>query len=819
MKQETTQQMQLDINQAIHGEEILTDKTYKKSMAAFKVKNYEDSCPFSDIHSHSKNMTQDLQREATERRATEVIQDKCSPFLERLCPVGLTNVQESCILASGFDVKRKRGGDSTAVGVAILAEPNSSLSDHGQYSRVVVDEKAYADVAHQMLPLAETKKGKEKISFHSLFLPVMEKQQKRKAGQPYKKTLVKMTKNSAIAQEWDSDATEISRVTQFKDNLTPSCKQTDEKKRDEMLEFPPTTSNDTSFGCNSTSDASNHLTISHSDNIISTFQITGPSTSMEFIQPPRRQRTSKTTQQAEQFKMKEVPALKLTTATKGQDSPIEQALAQNTLVPSESVCSFDENIENALKLQKRPGKNKAMTSNAGNRRTQAFKRNRMTPSSLLTTQSQSSNDTPQEKFNLGLSQDATLLQSSDIKMEPKYLSDTGVLDVKNNLKEHRKKEPSKNFTEGSVKSPGMMSRCFDLSITQKDQGAPSDMKREIKYNVTANTSAVGNQGEMTLRTQELSGLKSIEDVHKLKRQAGRPFKKNTLFKMAKLLAIAEECGSNDTENCGMTEECIPKFQQEFPAYHPLKSKVKKKTDTKTLASNSPTTASRKSSRTCKTTPKTVQRIMQVLTHTLTQPLLPVPSNLIEHILKSEDTTLISTVSVIPQCSADISPQQESHGCGKPLKKNTQFYKNMTTAVLHPPIFALDSKALAEIVSLSFPVETKKDIGSKSKCKQVPRTRGVSELLCTNGIPQGDIHTQTNRDEVYSKASAPTVSHSQISRKRGVQHKKGTEKAVVPLSDQTALPVSDCQLQVQNRSASQEMPLLPSKMKTESDTVT
>ncbi|KAK6323515.1 hypothetical protein J4Q44_G00058540, partial [Coregonus suidteri] len=78
-------------------------------MAAFKVKNYEDSCPFSDIHSHSKNMTQDLQREATERRATEVIQDKCSPFLERLCPVGLTNVQESCILASGFDVKRKRG--------------------------------------------------------------------------------------------------------------------------------------------------------------------------------------------------------------------------------------------------------------------------------------------------------------------------------------------------------------------------------------------------------------------------------------------------------------------------------------------------------------------------------------------------------------------------------------------------------------------------------------------------------------------------------------------------------------------------------------
>ncbi|XP_024252000.1 uncharacterized protein LOC112230016 [Oncorhynchus tshawytscha] len=821
------------------GEEVLTDKTYKKNMSEFKVKNEDDSSPFSDIHSHSKIMAQDLQR-----GATEVIQDKCSPFLERLCPVGLTNVQESCILASGFDVKKKTGRDSAAVGIGTIVSfspfssnlsknikgtvtqspidlelqqsslSDSSLSDPGQYSRAVVDEKAYADVSHQMLPLSETKKGKEKISL----LPVMEKQQKRKVGQPYKKTLVKMAKLSAIAQEWDSDATEMSRVTRNKDNLTPSCKQTDEKKWDEMLEFPPTTSSATSFGCNSTSDSSNHLTISHSDDI-SKSQITGQSISMEFIQPPRGQRTSKTTQKAEE----EVPALKLTTAAEGKDSPIVQALAQNTLLLSETVCSFDDNTEDALKVQKIPGKNTAITSKAGNRRTQAFKRNRMTPSSLLTTQSQSSSATPQENCNLGLSQDATPLQSSDIKMEPKYLyiktepkflSDTGVLDVKNNLKEHRKREPSKNFTEGSGKSPGVMSRCFDLSITQKDQGAPSDIRREIKY-VTANTSAVGNQGEMTQRTQALSGLKSIEDVLKLKRKAGRPFKKKTLFKMAKLLAIAQEGGSNDTENCGMIKECVPKFQQ-VPAYHPPKSKVKK-TDTRTVASNSPTSTSRKSSRTCKATPKTVQK-MQILTHTPTQPVLPVSSYLIEPILKLEDTTLISPLSVIPLCSADISPQQESHRGGKPLKKNTPFYKNMTTAVPHPPIFALDSKALAEIASTGNDKETKKDIGSKSKCKRVPRTRGVSELPCTNGIPQGDIHTQTNRDEVYSKTSAPTVPHSQKSRKRGVQHKKGTEKALVQLSDQTTLPVSDCQLQVQNHSASQETPLLPSKIETESDTV-
>ncbi|XP_036826777.1 uncharacterized protein LOC118946457 [Oncorhynchus mykiss] len=813
------------------GEEVLTDKTYKKNMVEFKVKNEDDSSPFSDIHSHSKIMAQDLQR-----GATEVIQDKCSPFLERLCPVGLTNVQESCILASGFDVKKKTNRDSAAVGIGTIVSfspfssnlsknikgtvtqspidlelqqsslSDSSLSDPGQYSRAVVDVKAYADVSHQMLTLLETKKGKEKISL----LPVMEKQQKRKVGQPYKKTLVKMAKLSAIAQKWDSDATEISRVTRNKDNLTPSCKQTDEKKWDEMLEFPPTTSSATSFGSNSTSDSSNHLTISHSDDI-SKSQVTGQSISMEFIQPPRGQRTSKTTQKAEE----EVPALKLTTAAEGKDSPIVQALAQNTLVLSETVCSFDDNTEDALKVQKIPGKNTAITSKAGNRRTQAFKRNRMTPSSLLTTQSQSSSATPQENCNLGLSQDATPLQSSDIKTEPKFFSDTGVLDVENNLKEPRKREPSKNFIEGSGKSPGVMSRCFDLSITQKDQEAPSDIRREIKYNVTANTSAVGNQGEMTPRTQALSGLKSIEDVLKLKRKAGRPFKKKTLFKMAKLLAIAQEGGSNDTENCGMIEECVPKFQQ-VPAYHPPKSKVKK-TDTRTVASNSPTSTSRKSSRTCKTTPKTVQK-MQILTHTPTQPVLPVSSYLIEPILKLEDTTLISPLSVIPLCSADISPQQESHRGGKPLKKNTPFYKNMTTAVPHPPIFALDSKALAEIAYTGNDKETKKDIGSKSKCKRVPRTRGVSELPCTNGFPQGDIHTQTNRDEVYSKTSAPTVPHSQKSRKRGVQHKKGTEKALVLLSDQTALPVSDCQLQVQNHSASQETPLLPSKIETESDTV-
>ncbi|XP_055731969.1 uncharacterized protein LOC129819604 [Salvelinus fontinalis] len=806
------------------GEEILTDNTYK-SVTAFKVKDDEGSAPFSAIHSRSKIMAQDLQQKATERRATEVTHDKSPSFSERSCPVGLANVQEICILSSGFDVKKNRGRVSAAVevGTTVSFPPSSSnlsknikgnvtlsptekvavtpglSSDHAQYSREVVDEKTDA-VSHQTLPLADTKKGKEKTSFNTL-LPVMEKQQKRKAGRPYKKkTLVKMAKLLAIGQERDSDVTEIRRVT-----LTPSCEQTKEKKKDETLEFPSTTSSDTCFGCNSTSDSSNHLTIAHSDDIISATQIAAPSISMEFNQPSRIQKTSKTTQK-EELKIEEVSALKLTTVTKGQYSPIEQALTQNTLVPS----------ENALKVQKRPGKNKAMISKGGNRRTQAFKRNRMNPSSLFTPQSQSSNATPQEKIHLGLAQDATPLQSSDIKVEPKYLSDTAVLDVKNNLKEHQKREPpSKNFTEGSVKCPGIMSKCFDFSITQKDQGAQSDMKREIKDNVTANISAVGNQGEMTPRTRELSRRNTIEDVLKLKRKAGRPFKTNRLFKMDKLVAIAQEGRINDTENSGMTKECVPKF----PAYHPLKSKVKKeKTDTKTLASNSPTSPSRKSSRTCKTTPKTVQK-MQVLTHTLAQSVLSVPSNLIEPILKSEDTTLISsTVSPILLCGAEIFPQQESHRCVKPPKKNTKVNKNMTTAVPHPPICAVVSKALAEIVSLPFPVETKKDIGSKRKYKQVPRTSGVSELLCTNGIPQGDIHTQSNRDEVYSKTSAPTVPQSQNTRKRKVQNKKGTEKAAVPLSDETVLPVSDCQLQVQSHSVSQATPLLPSKIKTQSDTL-
>ncbi|XP_035650947.1 uncharacterized protein LOC118399186 [Oncorhynchus keta] len=804
------------------GEEILTDETYK-SMAAFKVKNDEGSAPFSDIHSHSKIMAQDLQRKAAERRATEVTHDKCPSFSERSCPVGLTNVQEICILSSGFDVKKIRGRDSAAVEVGTIVSPPpfssslsknmkgnvtlsptekiavtqglsaSSLSDHARYSREVVNEKTYADVSHQTLPLADIKKGKEKMSF--TLLPVMEKQQKRKAGRPYKKkTLVKMAKLLAIGQERYSDATEI-----HGDTLTPSRKQTQEKKKDEM--FPPTTSSDTWFGCNSTSDSSNHLTIAHSDDIISASQIAGPSISVELNQPSRIQKTSKTTQK-EEFKITEVSALKLTTVTKGQYSPIEQALTHNTLVPS----------ENALKVQKRTGRNKTMISKGGNRRTQAFKRNRMNPSSLFTPQSQSSNATSQEKNDLGLSQDETPLQSSDIKMEPKYLSDTSVLDVTNNVKEHQKREPpSKNFTEASIKSPGIMSKCFDLSITQKNQGARSDMKREIKDNVTANISAVGNQGEMTPRTQELSRLKSIEDVLKLKRKAGRPFKKNRLFKMDKLVAIAQEGRTNDPENSGMTKECVPKF----PAYNPLKSKVKKeKTDTKTLASNSPTSPSRRSNRTCKTTPKTVQK-MQVLTHTLAQSVLSVPSNLIE--LKSEDTTLISaTVSPIILCSAEIFPQQESHRCGKPPKKNTKVNKHMTTAVPHPPIFAVVSKALAEIVSTGNGKEANKDIGSKRKYKRVPGTRGVSELLCTNGIPQGDIHTQTNRDEVYSKTSAPTVPHSQNTRKREVKNKKGTEKAAVPLSDETVLPVSDCQ--VQSHSASQETPLPPSKIKTQSDTL-
>uniref|UniRef100_A0A8C7GEJ2 C2H2-type domain-containing protein n=1 Tax=Oncorhynchus kisutch TaxID=8019 RepID=A0A8C7GEJ2_ONCKI len=807
------------------GEEILTDKTYK-SMTAFKVKNDEGSAPFSDIHSHSKIMAQDLQRKAAERRATEVTHDKCPSFSERSCSVGLTNVQEICILSSGFDVKKIRGRDSAAVEVGTIVSPPpfssslsknikgnvtlsptekiavtqglsaSSLSDHARFSREVVDKKTYADVSHQTLPLADTKKGKEKMSFNTL-LPVMEKQQKRKAGRPYKKkTLVKMAKLLAIGQERYSDATEIHGVTHHKDTLTPSRKQTKEKKKDEM--FPPTTSSDTWFGCNSTSDSSNHLTIAHSDDIISASQIAGPSISMELNQPSRIQKTSKTTQK-EEFKITEVSALKLTTVTKGQYSPIEQALTHNTLVPP----------ENALKVQKRTGRNKTMISKGGNRRTQAFKRNRMNPSSLFTPQSQSSNATPQEKNNSGLSQDETPLQSSDIKMEPKYLSDTSVLDVTNNVKEHQKREPpSKNFTEGNIKSPGIMSKCFDLSITQKDQGARSDMKREIKDNVTANISAVGNQGEMTPRTQELSRLKSIEDVLKLKRKAGRPFKKNRLFKMDKLVAIAQEGRTNDPENSGMTKECVPKF----PAYHPLKSKVKKeKTDTQTLASNSPTSPSRRSNRTCKTTPKTVQK-MQVLTHTLAQSVLSVPSNLIE--LKSEDTTLMSsTVSPILLCSAEIFPQQESHRCGKPPKKNTKVNKHMTTAVPHPPIFAVVSKTLAEIVSTGNGKEAKKDIGSKRKYKRVPGTRGVSELLCTNGIPQGDIHTQTNRDEVYSKTSAPTVPQSQNTRKREVKNKKGTEKAAVPLSDETVLPVSDCQ--VQSHSAT---PLLPSKIKTQSDTL-
>ncbi|XP_010899194.3 uncharacterized protein si:ch73-347e22.4 isoform X1 [Esox lucius] len=769
-----------------------------KTMAAPNVKAVANLASFPDMRSHSKSMAQDVLRELSERKATEIIQDKCLPFSEELFPVGQTKVQETGVLVSGFDIKNDSGRgpafssllssnlskntrNVTPSPTSLVSQQSSlsdfSVSDPTQYLRGAVDEKSCAVVSHQMLPPAETEKVEEKMSFNS-HLPVMKKQQKRKVGRPYKKkTLVKMAKLFAIAQDWDSDATEIAKVTQCNDILTSSHKETNKKKKDEMLEFPPTSSN-TSSRCNAKSESSNQINspIAHSDGVVSLSDIDGPSISIKFNQLSRNQITLKTIQKEEALKMK-VLTQKLITVSKVPD--MERSLTQNTLVPPETACSVNDNTENARKVQKRPGKKKVLASKAGKRQKQMFKRSRKSLTNHTNTQSQTNNPPPPKKCIIGISTDATPLQSFDIKTEPADLKDTCALDDEINLKRDQKREPpSKCISEES----DMRSRCLVSSITQKEQGTSSDMTMEIKDNINTEVINSGNQGEMTPKTHKLLQLKNIEDMLKSKRKAGRPFKKKTLFKMAKLLAIAEECRSNDTKGCDMIEECDPKSHQAVPVCPPLKSEVTEKIVTKASVLNV------KSSRAYTATQNTLQPKPNFALNFIQ----PVPSDIGGPILKSEDTTLIpSMVSPIPK--------QKSHQCAKTQRKNTTSNQQISSSVPHPS----DSMALDKVVSTRNIKETKKSIGS--------------QLLCTNGIPKGDVCNQTNSDGICSNTSAPNVSQSWKSKKRRVPNRKGTEKVVVPLCESTDLLSLDSLLPVRYHSTSQEKYFLPIKKKTESDT--
>lgn len=209
-------------------EDILPD-SMSKSQTGFEENNGEEPVPSSGIKCHSKIMGQDLQGAGTENKATEVTQDKCPFILDRLCPASTTAVEENYYYSAfGRDLKTETDGDPAAVEVGTTAslpptlsrlskvveenathspitlESQQSLSQGSSSRRAqcpsdAVSEERYGNVSHHTLPLTETKKDKMPLS---LILPELEKQKKGKKGRPFKKkTIMKMAKLLAIAQE------------------------------------------------------------------------------------------------------------------------------------------------------------------------------------------------------------------------------------------------------------------------------------------------------------------------------------------------------------------------------------------------------------------------------------------------------------------------------------------------------------------------------------------------------------------------------------------------------------------------------------------
>lgn len=661
-------------------------------------------------------------------------------------------------------------------------------NDQAFTSRQVVDEQGDVSTSHQALSVGENQE--EKMTFCSI-LNQMQQQQKRKPGRRCKKkTLVKMAKLLVIAQGWDLETTEMSKVKSS--NQPPvKCARSETQKTEDTLKSitSNTPQTDTiNITTNFVNDRGDDLSYketalpTNSVDVTSTSRITTPKMLTELTKTCKRKNnpTKIKKQKSRNSKLPRATKMVPATSTKILDTPV---LPQDTMLLSLQVKES--------KVQKKSKKINSTTLN---------EESKIDDNSNI----HSNNTAPVSNH------DAT--PKPNANKTPKDSKDGNSAAIENNITQTSSKK-SVDF-DSMTSLQAVTEEPLVLTVTQKDQRKPKDSKKKASCTtVTECSTAAANHNK------EPAGIKSIGEVLKLKRKPGRPFKKKTLMKMAQVLAIAQEGESNsDAKQCNITEgSTLFPQQQCFPYLPQASSKVMKtKKDTKITASSSSTSPARRS-------PRTQSHHIPNLQST------------VENIDTSPETVLISLGSIEPIVKVETSAgapllvpsndepsiQSETQGTAvenikgwsvHPKKnpkqrKSTQFSRDSC-----PSQLILDESVENSLTKTMKAGIKKKTIASKSKCQT---GRNTVKLHSSYGTSK-KVKTRTGNDKVYD-ISAPReanqIPQPQKPIKRPVKNKNCKEEPPdLPLSScQTEPSDSLCESGVINHRASS---LLTTHVKTE-----
>ncbi|XP_062343276.1 uncharacterized protein si:ch73-347e22.4 [Osmerus eperlanus] len=298
-----------------------------------------------------------------------------------------------------------------------------------------------------------------------------------------------------------------------------------------------------------------------------------------------------------------------------------------------------------------------------------------------------------------------------------------------------------------------------------------------KHDISPCTAAVSIPSQMSMSAQE-PGLKRIGDMLQLKRKIGRPLKKKTLIKMAKLMTMVQkEDAIYNNKQDGWVEEKVTTVQQEVTS-HKHKKVIK---ETKKTESDFPHL--RRSSRTTKPVEITDP----------TEHILP-PSGHIEPFLRKEDSTCtLSTASPSRMCSAEAAPQIDfpslhkgkiKGGQRSPKKISEIKKKKNTYEGSDPP--NIPTKTLPEVEPTDNGVEKttkakrrKMDSEANKKNKQ-----GISALEpMFSTVPQEGIYADHDNGISTQTVITPLNSLHQKPLKR-TKYKKGKKERDIPLLNTT-----------------------------------
>ncbi|XP_035239250.1 uncharacterized protein si:dkeyp-84f3.9 [Anguilla anguilla] len=269
----------------------------------------------------------------------------------------------------------------------------------------------------------------------------------------------------------------------------------------------------------------------------------------------------------------------------------------------------------------------------------------------------------------------------------------------------------------------------NCSVSQKVMLPPSKIKTELKGMAIMSTTDRKGKGTVKEKTEVVSqhgdggsiavGSRNRAADEKLKRKIGRPFKKKTLIKMAKQLALAQIRTANATD---IFERNQP---ENIPLHHPQIYKLKR--ERKKVELYSPVSPLRRYSRACKLNANYLDEKQEHHPASSHKPLLSSVSSVTVAHLDSGKT--VSRSSAVHSKKDSETTKSEGHDCVKVTWKKAKHLKNKRKSQVNIKVEEIQPSVFTEFSKIQNPSAFQERLPMLSK-----ETLTSSESVSTEKIP-------------------------------------------------------------------------------------